>query len=383
MSNELFDQIKRQTKVDDQQSLFEIGQQSIDEFWWAMPSFDMGDGKPTRKLTVNFQTVDDFIDFQKKLGCEISFASDSIWWPIQSRLKSREFVWKGKPSPTKYPVYIPSKGRFDIATTPGLLDQAGVDYFLVVEPQEADDYRSRFGDSVIELPFSNLGQGSIPARNWIWQHAKEHEHQWHWIIDDNVNQFARTHGNRRLSVEQSSAPLRIVEDFVDRYQNIAFAGLAHRQFASDRTAFAPITFNTRIYSVTLINTDLPYRWRGRYNEDTDICLRALKDGWSTVLFRSMLMNKTPTSRGDGKSGTKGGNTDNVYNVNDYRLKFAQSLQEQHPDCVEIVWRFNRWHHLVDYSQFKNNRPILKQNITKTKLINEYDLELHRGNEPQQ
>jgi hypothetical protein len=35
------------------------------------------------------------------------------------------------------------------------------------------------------------------------------------------------------------------------------------------------------------------------------------------------------------------------------LKFAQSLQCQHPDIVKVVWRFNRWHHKVDYSVFKN------------------------------
>jgi hypothetical protein len=258
-----------------------------------------------------------------------------------------------------------------------LLEQAGISYHLVVEPTEADDYKTKFGaDRVLVLPFHDLGQGSIPARNWIWEHALEHGHPWHWIIDDNVVGFYRSHMNKRLTVRRSSAPLRMVEDFADRYDNLAFAGLADVAFMSDNTR-TPLALNTRVYSVTLINTTLDYRWRGRYNEDTDICLRALKDGWATVLFKNMLMDKPETSRGDGSSGTRGGNTDNVYNAPDYRRSFAESLKEQHPDVVEVVWKFNRWHHHVDYSPFRNNELELKPGITPVGAGDEYGLELVR------
>jgi hypothetical protein len=51
---------------------------------------------------------------------------------------------------------------------------------------------------------------------------------------------------------------------------------------------------------------------------------------------------------------KGGNTDEVYGDTNNRKEFAESLQEQHPDVVKVVWRFDRWHHEVNYKSFRNN-----------------------------
>jgi len=52
---------------------------------------------------------------------------------------------------------------------------------------------------------------------------------------------------------------------------------------------------------------------------------------------------------------KGGNTDTIYAETNNRKEFAESLQQQHPDVVKVVWRFNRWHHEVNYNKFKNNQ----------------------------
>ena len=272
----------------------------------------------------------------------------------------------------RYPIYIPSKGRADCALTPHALDEMRVPYYLVVEDVEYDQYARYYDTSkLLRLPFSNLGQGSIPARNWIWDHASASGVSRHWIIDDNVNGFARLNFNRRIPV-RSSAIFRCVEDFTDRFTNVAFSGLNYRNFAPDRSpTIAPFRLNTRIYSITLINNALPYRWRGRYNEDTDICLRALKDGWCTILFNAFLGNKLGTMR------LRGGNTDNVYNTGDSRLAFAESLQQQHPDVVDVVWKFDRWHHSVNYDMFKRNKLQYKSDVTPIMRSNEYGMVLRR------
>ena len=56
-----------------------------------------------------------------------------------------------------------------------------------------------------------------------------------------------------------------------------------------------------------------------------------------------------------------------------------SLQEQHPDVVDIIWRWGRWHHHVDYTPFKKNKPVLRAGVTKTKEMNNYGMELVRKN----
>ena len=45
----------------------------------------------------------------------------------------------------------------------------------------------------------------------------------------------------------------------------------------------------------------------------------------------------------------------------------------HPDIAKVVKRFNRWHHYVDYSLFKNNKLIKKKNIKITNKNNNYGM----------
>ena len=69
----------------------------------------------------------------------------------------------------KYPIYVISKGRWDSRLTSKALERMKVPYHIVVEPQEYDNYASVIDkQKILTLPFKNLGQGSIPARNWVW-----------------------------------------------------------------------------------------------------------------------------------------------------------------------------------------------------------------------
>lgn len=258
-----------------------------------------------------------------------------------------------------YPVYIISKGRWQNRLTARALDNMSVPYHIVVEPQEYDNYAEVIDPSkIFVLPFSNLGQGSIPARNWVWEHSIGLGAKRHWILDDNIEAFNRLNRNMKPVVE-TGAIFKAAEDFVDRYENVAIAGFNYYSFCKTTEPVPPYYLNTRIYSCILIQNDIPYRWRGRYNEDTDLSLRALKDGWCTVLFNAFLAGKVTTMR------MKGGNTDNVYTDGDNRLKFAQALQELHPDVVKVTWKFNRWHHQVDYRPFKKNKLVRRKDFTIT------------------
>lgn len=168
-------------------------------------------------------------------------------------------------------------------TVKALLDM-DVPHRVVIEPQEYEQYAAVMNkECLLVLPFSNLGQGSIPARNWIWEHSLSENHKRHWILDDNIKQFGRLYQNKRYVVH-TGATFAAIEEFSDRYTNVALAGMQYRAFVDQRTVRHPFILNTRIYSCILIKNDLPYRWRGRYNEDTDLSLRVLKDGWCTFLF---------------------------------------------------------------------------------------------------
>lgn len=269
----------------------------------------------------------------------------------------------------KYPIYIISKGRWENPLTVKSLERMKVPYRIVIEPQEFEKYSKIIDESkILILPFSNLGQGSIPARNWVWEHSIEEGHDKHWILDDNIRDFYRLNRNIKWRMDTGTNFL-IVEDFVNRYENIKIAGMQYEMFVPRIKKCPPYVLNTRIYSCILIDNSLEFKWRGKYNEDTDLSIRTLKAGYCTILFNVFLCDKIHTMT------MKGGNTDELYSKTNNRREFAESLKDQHPDIVEVVWKFNRWHHQVDYSQFKNNKLILKEGLKIENKINNYDMEL--------
>lgn len=274
----------------------------------------------------------------------------------------------------KYPIYIISKGRWQKRQTSRALEIMNVPYRIVIEPQEYKNYAKFIDkDKILVLPFSNLGQGSIPARNWVWEHSISEGYQKHWILDDNMDSFYRLNRNMKLIVT-SGAIFQAAENFVDRYENIALSGFQYNSFVFKDAIVPPYRLNTRIYSCILIDNKLPYRWRGKFNEDTDLSLRVLKDGYCTMLFNAFLVNKETTMR------AKGGNTEELYKQTNNRKEFALSLQEQHPDVVNVVWKFNRWHHSVDYKPFKKNKLIKKENIKIKNCIDNYGMQIKEYNQ---
>ena len=273
-----------------------------------------------------------------------------------------------------FPIFVISKGRWESRLTSKTFERTNIPYRIVIEPQEYDDYVKFINkEKIIKLPFSNLGQGSIPARNFVWDFAIKEGHKKHWIIDDNIYDFYRFNRNAKNIVEDGTI-FKCAEDFVDRYENIMLSGFNYCKFCIASEKYPPYLFNTRIYSTILIDHRLDLRWRGKYNEDTDLSIRTLKLGYCTVQFNAFLSEKATTMR------LKGGNTDSIYqNENlDYQdgvLEKSKSLQEQHPDVAKVVWRWNRWHHFVDYSVFKRNKPIFKKDIKIPKGIDNYGMKL--------
>jgi hypothetical protein len=222
----------------------------------------------------------------------------------------------------------------------------GVPFLIAVEPQEYDDYCGTVGQQhVLKLPFSNLGMGSYPARNYVWEHSMQNGYRKHFLFDDNINGFDRLNHGVRVMCE-CWAPLLALQEFTDRYRNVGISGYNYDGFATRETK-KPFTINKHVYSGMLINNDIPYRWRLKYNEDVDLCLQVLHGGWCTILFNAFLINKTSTT-----AKMKGGNQDELYKNNDERKKLlkSKSLQMMWPQYVRVVQRYGRPHHFVDWKK---------------------------------
>jgi hypothetical protein len=268
---------------------------------------------------------------------------------------------------------------------------------VVVEPQEVDAYRAAIAEHsiaaevvVLDMAYKrkydlcdehglSKTTGSGPARNFIWDHAVASGAEWHWIMDDNIRCFGRLQHNEKHRVN-SGAVFAAMEDFTLRYSNVAMAGPQYDYFVPRKKRTPPFSPNQRIYSCNLIRNDVPFRWRGRYNEDTILSLDMLKAGWCTILFNAFLQFKTPTQV------MKGGNTDELYAGDGIRpdgSRYAangttaksEMLARLHPDCAEVIWKYGRVHHWVDYSRFKRQKLIRRPGVDLASRPDEYGMKL--------
>jgi len=281
----------------------------------------------------------------------------------------------------RYPIYIVSKGRWKNRLTSKALNVMGIPYKIVVEQDQLPMYQAEVGaDRCLVLPQRYLDEydtcddlgdskskGPGAARNFVWDHATELGSKRHWVMDDNLDAFHRL--NRNIKRESDTpAIFAAMEDFVDRYENVPVAGPNYYSFVKSSDGVPAFVTNTRIYSCLLIQNDAPYRWRGRYNEDTDLSLRVLKDGLCTIQFNAFLQGKVTTQR------MKGGNTDEFYALEGTKAK-SQMLADLHPDVAKVVWRFNRWHHHVDYKPFYKNRLTKRDDLVVSEKVNNYGMGL--------
>lgn len=318
-----------------------------------MPEFVQSDLLAAQTISVHFPNIYDREEFARKLGLKLSGETHSIWYPPREDRKWKRKEESQPVEPGRYPVYIVSKGRWDSRLTARALDLLGIPYQIVVEECEYEKYAAVIDTkNILRLPFSNLGKGSIPARNWIWEHSLSIGAKRHWILDDNIRSFYLVNRNRKEPITDFN-PFVPVEKFTDFYRNVGMSGMNYKFFVPDRVKMPAFYLNTRVYSCILINNSFPERWRGIYNEDTDLSLRFLKAGWCTVLFNHISTNKIVTMH------MKGGNTDTLYQ-GDGRLEMARSLKKQHPDLVTISRKWGRWQHHVDYSSFRNMRLVPAQ-----------------------
>jgi hypothetical protein len=331
-------------------------------------------------LHIKLGDDNDIIEFNKKFkdaGFDfgIQEKTKSLWFPDRPILKTNQQYWQEKEPfkiKAKYPIYVISKGRYKKMLTADALLEMKQPFNLVVEESEYELYKEELKKKVDNpneylLMFSNKDKnyftsniykddgGSIPVRNFIWQHSKKAGHKRHWCLDDNLDGFYRLQNNGRVKL-LSSVGFRVCERWTDDFENVYMSGLNYLSFMPEISRRRKqVQKNTRIYSCILLHNDANkfikdkplYLWRGRYNEDTDLSLRLLKSGHPTMLLNNFVCNKQTTM------SCKGGNTDSIYKGDGLQKKL-DSLILQHPDVAKGTNKFKKVHHQVDYKPFEKN-----------------------------
>lgn len=363
--------------------------------WKEMPEYDnVKQPDPEITATFKFRNTEDYEQF-KALVKEHIYNGEKVfdgmqrkdkkqaWYPLKKKASRYRYISKEKLNP-RYPIYIVSKNRWDRNPTSRALKEMNVPFYMVVEKDQVDQYLKLVPrEQILVIPQKYFDEydkywddddprtGPGCARNFAWDHALENGFDWHWVMDDNIESFERLNKNMKVKCMDGNI-FYSAEDFVLRYKNVAQAGFQYSFFCPAIDARPPFKLNTRIYSCLLIRNDVPFRWRGRYNEDTDLSLRMMKAGWCTIQFNAFLQGKRATQT------VKGGNSAEFYDE-EGTYKKSKMLEDMHPDVAKVAWKFNRWHHHVNYKPYETNKLILKDNLSFTDKTNNYSMELVNTN----
>lgn len=363
---------------------------SWDEYY-GMPKYSPKHLNRYKRLVVHFDNDEAIQEFRNRIGdTQITDYSEYIWYPEKRRTDSSKYIYADEqnkePIFPKYPLYIPSKGRFKKRYTSDALIEMGIKHNIVVEEQEYEEYKKEVDPDFVTLLIldkkyqdeydtcDDLGntksKGPGAARNFAWDHSISQGFKRHWVMDDNIQGFYRSLEDKRIRCV-SPALFRAMEDHSDQYDNIYMSGPNYYAFYIENN-LGPFALNTRIYSCNLILNDIPFRWRGRYNEDTDLSLRITKSGNCLVQYNAFLQDKIVTQR------IKGGNSEEFYSK-EGTLPKSKMIENLHPDVAKVVWKFGRWHHTVDYLKFRNNR-LKRSSSFKEIPADEYGMKLYTKEE---
>ena len=242
----------------------------------------------------------------------------------------------------KYPIYIISKGRAESRLTVKSLDDMGAMYRVVIEKSEYDAYAAVINPSrLLVLPddfrdnprwarrceVTGLLGGSIPVRNWVWEHSINEGHKRHWILDDNIHNFYRLHNNRKTKMTTPTC-FRTCEDFTDRYTDVKMSGMNYAFFCPAFTKRPPYYHNTRVYSCILLSNDIYPKISWQHPDHVKITRKW--ERWHHHIDYTVFQNTKPTKRTD-IDIPKG--VDN-YGMRLVKLNSSDNLNEQEELDVE-------------------------------------------------
>lgn len=282
----------------------------------------------------------------------------------------------------KYPIYVISYKRTNDkdGKTCSWLEKVGIPYTVVVEEDQENDYRewlktkNGFGNVMIMSKEWKQEQnergnfGSIPVRNFIHKFnvlGKKHKNKCgrknkYWLLDDNIDGYKWVDLYTKVNCN-SALCFRMIEDWSDQIKNMYLSGHQYSSFVPEIDMKQKVLYGTRVFSSMLISCDLPPLneeddiWRGKYNEDVDLSVRLLSQGFPTANFCNITSCKSSTG------SCKGGNTDGIYkeDAGDKRGGKVKTdeIVKRWPEYVKEVYRFGRPHHDIKnewINQWKNN-----------------------------
>jgi hypothetical protein len=252
----------------------------------------------------------------------------------------------------KHRIYIPSKGRATKVKTSKTLE--GLNYVLVVEPQDYDDY-CKVHPSEKVLCMDKNDQGLAYVRNFIKKYSTEMGESSHWQMDDDIEYFKiRPRGHTKNKIISAILAISIVEDCHDKFTNVAISGICADAFAFSKKY--AVQKNRLAYQCVLVNNSNNLEWDMGGVEDWYYTFTVLEHGYCTLSFHHIMTQTSPTMQ---TSGGFSGDKRKILYEEFIRRWPGRFIVKEYPDSKKR-WRLQAIRKFFnDYKQ----EPILKTETT--------------------
>lgn len=85
---------RRERDNEGKERLFESGE-NVYEHWWDMPQYSHVDARPQYKIVVHFHTLEDVVEFGRRLDVKVGGRTRSLLFPHESIDKPSEWEYHG------------------------------------------------------------------------------------------------------------------------------------------------------------------------------------------------------------------------------------------------------------------------------------------------
>lgn len=249
-------------------------------------------------------------------------------------------------------IFVTTKSRYENCKTVDLIGNYK-NLYIIVEPQEYDEYRSRYLDFNI-LQLSENNKGLAFARNFIKIYTEENNIEDYWVLDDDISYFYERNGKKLNRIDFESCLNNSRKFFKEK--NIAVGGLEYRQYAW--SANKRLIENSFCDSAVFIDNNLT---KGlRYNEelrlkiDRDFCIKTIKSGNKTG--RDTFYAFSVPQNGSNKGGLK----EIAYDVVDLEKNMCLKMVEiwGNDICEHIVKEDGRNDLKINWGNINSNQTKL-------------------------
>jgi hypothetical protein len=265
----------------------------------------------------------------------------------------------------KYHIYIPSKRRASNCVTAKILQQDNLDFTIMVEPQDYNDYR-KFFDVKHLFQIDLNDQGIAYVRNQALALSIDRNESCHWQMDDDIRKFMIRKDNKNVKTTPSES-VAALETAFDSYRGLGMIAHRYTSFAfAQKTEFG---INQNPCSSFLLRNDLGATWHKGTVVDADYALQVLTSGWSTIIANLHLIDTIPPMK------QSGGLTDSEY-AGDGRFNRFTKLSEDWSGCFNVKRDKNgkaKLYHKRIWSSFKQ-RPIKIENNSLLNSSNHSSIE---------